>query len=100
MNGINQLTVSDASADPEFVYRPRGSKHRVWLKDVEPFVFCQKYKKRHQRQKNGEWEVQFVNKRGRRFSLLVSNHPELIELRGRGDTKSCREMGWRVKILC
>ncbi|KAG9248710.1 hypothetical protein BJ878DRAFT_308741 [Calycina marina] len=55
--------LNTAISDREFITRPRGSRHRVWLKNVDPYVFCQKYKKRHQRQQHGEWELRFVNSR-------------------------------------
>lgn len=46
----------------------RRSKHRIWLKDIRPYVFCDTYKKRHQFRKDGEFEIYFVNEEG----LLIS----------------------------
>jgi hypothetical protein len=42
----------------------RHSRHRIWLRDIYPYVFCQKYKKRHQVTKNGTFEIYFVNEEG------------------------------------
>ncbi|RYO76092.1 hypothetical protein DL766_002297 [Monosporascus sp. MC13-8B] len=40
----------------------RKSPHRVWLKDLDPFVFCQRYRPRNQRNnKAGAFELDFVN---------------------------------------
>ncbi|XMA11421.1 hypothetical protein WAI453_004212 [Rhynchosporium graminicola] len=38
----------------------RRSRHRICLRDIHPYVFCQKYKKRHQMKKTGEFELYFV----------------------------------------
>lgn len=47
------------------------SKHRVWLKDVQLYVFCQRYRHEKMRQnKAGAFEIYFVSEEGkRRFSL-------------------------------
>ncbi|KAH8599064.1 hypothetical protein B0O99DRAFT_34371 [Bisporella sp. PMI_857] len=55
--------ITDESTSPDWIERPRGSRHRIWIRDIQLFVFCQDYKKRHQIQKNGEFEIKFVNKR-------------------------------------
>lgn len=44
----------------------RRSRHRIWLRDLYPYVFCQKYKKKHQMKKHGEFEIYFVNEEGTR----------------------------------
>jgi hypothetical protein len=42
----------------------RRSKHRIWLRDLNPYVFCQAYKKKHQMKRHGEFEIYFVNEEG------------------------------------
>ncbi|PMD64065.1 uncharacterized protein K444DRAFT_641144 [Hyaloscypha bicolor E] len=39
----------------------RRSRHRIWLRDIHPYVFCGNYKKRHQLRRDGEFEIYFVN---------------------------------------
>ncbi len=40
----------------------RRSRHRVWLKDVALYVFCQKYRHENMRQnKAGAFEIYFVS---------------------------------------
>lgn len=53
--------VSHESEDHEWLYR--RSKHRIWLKEVRPFVFCDNYRKRNQIQKHGEFEIYFIKKK-------------------------------------
>jgi hypothetical protein len=59
--------VTHQSASPTWLTR-RG-RHRVWLKDVQLYVFCQKYRQQHQRQnKSGAFEICFVsNEASKRF---------------------------------
>jgi hypothetical protein len=41
----------------------RKSKHRVWLQDVQLYVFCQKYRQQNQRQNaSGAFEIYFVSR--------------------------------------
>jgi len=51
--------VTHQSASPRWM--DRRSRHRIWLRDIQPYVFCQKYKKKHQTRKHGEFEILFVN---------------------------------------
>lgn len=51
--------ITHQSASPSWL--KRHSRHRIWLRDVFPYVFCQKYKKKHQVTKNGAFEIYFVN---------------------------------------
>ncbi|KAE8452363.1 hypothetical protein EG329_001063 [Mollisiaceae sp. DMI_Dod_QoI] len=51
--------VTYQSASPNWM--ERRSRHRIWLKDLYLYVFCQKYKKKHQIKKHGEFEIYFVN---------------------------------------
>jgi len=51
--------VTHQSASPQWM--ERRSRHRIWLRDIQPYVFCDKYKKRHQIRRNGEFEIYFVN---------------------------------------
>lgn len=62
-------TVTHQSASPSWMRR--HSRHRIWLRDVYPYVFCQKYKKRHQIKNNGEFEIYFVNEEGKLFLLWL-----------------------------
>ncbi|KAF4625426.1 hypothetical protein G7Y89_g12738 [Cudoniella acicularis] len=41
----------------------RRSSHRIWLKDIYPYVFCGNYKKKRQMRKHGEFEIYFVDRR-------------------------------------
>ncbi|KAG4415902.1 hypothetical protein IFR04_010977 [Cadophora malorum] len=51
--------ITHQSASPEWL--DRRSRHRVWLRNIYPYVFCQKYKKKHQMKRNGEFELYFVS---------------------------------------
>ncbi|KAK0628124.1 hypothetical protein B0T17DRAFT_486231 [Bombardia bombarda] len=43
----------------------RRSKHRVWLKDVQLYVFCNTYRQENMRQnKSGAFEIYFVSEEG------------------------------------
>ncbi|KAH8805292.1 hypothetical protein F5884DRAFT_681119 [Xylogone sp. PMI_703] len=42
----------------------RRSKHRMWLKEIYPYVFCKAYTTSHQLKKNGEFEIYFCDSRG------------------------------------
>lgn len=48
------------------------SKHRVWLKDIQLYVFCSRYRQESMRQnKASAFEIHFVSDEGkyqRRFS--------------------------------
>lgn len=52
------VTYQSASAD----WLHRRSGHRVWLKDIRPYVFCTNYKKRRQMKGHGEFEIYFVDR--------------------------------------
>lgn len=50
----------------------RRDSRRIWLRKLKPFVFCDDYKKRHQIQKHGEFEIYFLEKKGTTgFSFAV-----------------------------
>ncbi|KAN0117205.1 hypothetical protein V8E51_003182 [Hyaloscypha variabilis] len=51
--------VTHQSESPRWM--ERRSKHRIWLRDIHPYVFCDNYKKRHQFKRDGEFEIYFVN---------------------------------------
>jgi hypothetical protein len=51
--------VTHQSESPRWM--ERRSKHRIWLRDIHPYVFCDNYKKRHQFKRDGEFEICFVN---------------------------------------
>lgn len=39
--------------------------NRVWIRDVDPYVFCEEYKSRHQRKgKIGAFELEFLSPTG------------------------------------
>jgi len=43
----------------------RRSKHRVWLKDIQLYVFCDSYHQENMRQnKLGAFEIRFVKEEG------------------------------------
>ena len=67
------LPVTHESASPTWI--ERRSRHRIWLRDMYPYVFCQDYKKRHQVRSNGSFEIYFVNAEG------MNLHPRPILLR-------------------
>ncbi|KAI9050890.1 hypothetical protein LZ554_005005 [Drepanopeziza brunnea f. sp. 'monogermtubi'] len=51
--------VTRESESPQWL--ERRSRHRIWLRDIRPYVFCQNYQKRHQmRQGGGVFELYFV----------------------------------------
>ena len=57
----------------------RRSKHRVWLKDVQLYVFCQRYRHENMRQnKSGAFEIYFVSEEG--TNPLFSLSPSLPSL--------------------
>ncbi|KAJ9138539.1 hypothetical protein NKR19_g7821 [Coniochaeta hoffmannii] len=64
----------------------RRSKHRVWLKDVALYVFCQKYRQENMRQnKAGAFEINFVSEEAAsRFKEVFVNTmtPESSEANG------------------
>jgi len=51
--------VTYQSASPNWL--ERRSRHRIWLRDLYPYVFCENYKKKHQMKRHGEFELYFVN---------------------------------------
>jgi hypothetical protein len=54
--------VSHESEKHDWIHR--RSPHRIWLKELKPFVFCGSYRKRNQVQNRGEYEIYFVNRTG------------------------------------
>ncbi|RFU23685.1 hypothetical protein B7463_g12653, partial [Scytalidium lignicola] len=54
--------VTHQSTSPQWIVR--RSKHRIWLKEIYPHVFCKDYKKKHQLKKHGEFEIYFCEARG------------------------------------
>lgn len=43
----------------------RRSRHRVWLKDIQLYVFCNTYRQEHMRQnKSGAFEIHFDREEG------------------------------------
>jgi hypothetical protein len=73
-NTNGKTIVSHESEDQEWIYR--RSKHRIWLKKVHPFVFCDNYRKKHQIQRHGEFEIYFIEKKGK-YSPTTSTLPIL-----------------------
>ncbi|OHE92323.1 hypothetical protein CORC01_12385 [Colletotrichum orchidophilum] len=55
--------VTHQSASPTWLHRKSG--HRVWLKDVQLYVFCEQYQQQHQRKgQAGAFEIDFVSEMG------------------------------------
>ncbi|KAG9232908.1 hypothetical protein BJ875DRAFT_379717 [Amylocarpus encephaloides] len=56
-----EMSLTQQSASPQWMHRK--SKHRIWLKDITPYIFCGTYNKKHQMRKNGGFELYFVDRR-------------------------------------
>ncbi|WYZ42779.1 hypothetical protein EsH8_VI_000478 [Colletotrichum jinshuiense] len=55
--------ITHQSASPTWLQRK--SRHRVWLKDVQLYVFCQRYRQQNQRKgQAGAFEIKFVADEG------------------------------------
>jgi len=70
------VPVTYESASPEWM--DRRSRHRIWLKNIHPYVFCKKYRKTHQMRKHGEFEIYFVDIEGLLFSFLETPLASLV----------------------
>jgi len=58
-----EQSVTHQSRSPTWL--SRRSKHRVWLKDVQLYVFCNPYRQQQMRQnKAGAFEIYFVSDEG------------------------------------
>jgi hypothetical protein len=81
---IARPQVTHQSQSPTWL--SRRSKHRVWLKDVALYVFCQKYRQENMRQnKVGAFEIYFVSEEAAsRFKEVFVNTitPESSEANG------------------
>lgn len=56
--------VTHQSQSPTWI--SRRSKHRVWLKDVQLYVFCNTYRQENMRQnKSGAFEIHFAREEGK-----------------------------------
>lgn len=43
----------------------RKSKHKIWLRDVQLYVFCEEYQQHRQRKgREGAFELDFINEKG------------------------------------
>lgn len=66
--------VTHQSASPTWLIR--RSRHRVWLKDVQLYVFCQRYRQANQRQnKASAFEIYFVSEEASKRFLEVFYPP-------------------------
>ncbi|OLN97134.1 hypothetical protein CCHL11_02246 [Colletotrichum chlorophyti] len=56
--------VTHQSASPTWLQRK--SRHRIWLNDVQLYVFCQRYRQQNQRKGGdaGAFEINFVSDEG------------------------------------
>jgi hypothetical protein len=58
----------------------RKSRHRIWVRDIQPYIFCQKY--RPQKKKKGKvvaFELYFVNEKGAaKFKEIFDPSPERL----------------------
>ncbi len=65
------MTVTHQSQSPTWL--KRRSKHRVWLRDVQLYVFCQRYKHENMRQnKSGAFEIYFVSEEGEALAAFFA----------------------------
>ncbi|RAL65079.1 hypothetical protein DID88_001186 [Monilinia fructigena] len=53
------LPLTDLQATSD-TWLARHSRHRVWVKDLHIYVFCDEYRRRAQVKKHGEFELYFV----------------------------------------
>ena len=59
----NTSPVTHQSASPTWLVQK--SNHRVWLRDIQPYVFCQRYRQENMRNaRSGAFEIYFVNRNG------------------------------------
>jgi hypothetical protein len=49
--------VTDASASPRWLHR--HGRHRIWLRNIQPYVFCDEYRERNQRRSRRDFELFF-----------------------------------------
>lgn len=56
----------------------RKTKRRIWLRDIQPYVFCEKYRPTHQRRgRFGAFELAFAHSEAAtRFQELFSGTPD------------------------
>jgi hypothetical protein len=54
--------VTHTSASPTWL--SRHSPHRVWISDIQLYIFCKKYKQSHQTRKGGVFEIRFMEPAG------------------------------------
>ncbi|TVY50806.1 hypothetical protein LCER1_G005943 [Lachnellula cervina] len=52
--------ITQCSASPKWLNRRSG--HRIWLKEICPYVFCTNYKKKRQIKHHGDFEIYFVDR--------------------------------------
>ncbi|TVY41725.1 hypothetical protein LSUB1_G001657 [Lachnellula subtilissima] len=52
--------VTQSSVSPKWLNRRSG--HRIWLKEISPYVFCANYKKKRQMRRHGDFEIYFVDR--------------------------------------
>jgi len=55
--------VSHQYDEPDWLLRK--TDHRVWLKDLKIFVFCNEYSKRNQVRKHNYFELYFIDRKGK-----------------------------------
>ncbi|KAJ0291622.1 hypothetical protein CBS470a_003196 [Colletotrichum nupharicola] len=69
-------SITHQSASPTWLQRK--SNHRVWLKDVQLYVFCHRYRQQNQRKgQAGAFEINFVSDEGaKRFREVFAPAPE------------------------
>lgn len=82
----------------------RRSSRRVWLKDVQLYVFCNTYRQENMRQnKSGAFEICFHKEEGTSTTSLphpswAITFPDPCWTQGQGDSKSCLPLGWLHSI--
>lgn len=74
LTNSHSFSVTHQSQSPTWL--SRRSKHRVWLKDVALYVFCQKYRQENMRQnKAGAFEIYFASdEAASRFKEVFANN--------------------------
>jgi hypothetical protein len=56
------VIVTHSSASPDWF--TRRSPHRIWIKDIQLYVFCKNYRMKNQIRKHGVFEITFIAEAG------------------------------------
>ncbi|EDN96258.1 predicted protein [Sclerotinia sclerotiorum 1980 UF-70] len=58
--GVEEMSLTDLQMSSD-TWIARHTRHRVWIKDLHLYVFCNEYSRRTQVRKHGEFELYFVH---------------------------------------